>query len=366
MKDDRTLEVLSVDIAGIMEGRVPDVLLRNEDVLYIPSRKEIIDMQTLTIHGEVQYPGIYKYAANETIEDFILQAGGLTDAASMVKVDVSRRITNPYASESQDTLAYTYSFSLKDGFVIDADSSGIFHLEPFDEVYVRKSPGYSPQQNVLVEGEVLFEGTYTLSKKGERLSEIVAKAGGLSKTAYAAGARLIRQRTPEELARQEALRKAALRTGGKDSIDVSKLDMGSTYPVGIQLDQALSHPGSDADIQLREGDRLIIPEYSGTVKINGEVMYPNTTGFVEGKRLSYYINQAGGFGDNAKKNQTYIIYMNGTVAKADRKHKPMPGCEIVVPTKQRGSKMSTAEMLAIGSTSASIATMIATLVNLFK
>lgn len=366
MKDDRTLEVLSVDLAGIMNGTQPDVLLRNEDVLFVPSRREILDMQTLTIHGEVLYPGVYKYAANETIEDFILQAGGLTDAASMVKVDVARRVNNPYASESQDTLAMTYSFSLQDGFVINSDSTGIFHLEPFDEVYVRKSPGYTTQQNVFVEGEVLFEGTYTLSMKGERLSTIVERAGGLSNTAYAAGARLIRQRTSEELARQESLRRAARRSGERDSIDINRLDMGSTYAVGIQLDQALAHPGSDADIVLREGDRLIIPEYLGTVKINGEVMYPNTTGYVEGKSLSYYINQAGGYGSNAKKSQTYIIYMNGTVAKADRKHKPMPGCEIVVPTKQRGNKMSTAEMLAIGSTTASIATMIATLVNLFK
>ncbi|MBQ9356501.1 MAG: SLBB domain-containing protein [Prevotella sp.] len=366
MKDDRTLEVLSVDLAGIMDGSQPDVMLRNEDVLFVPSRREILDMQTLTIHGEVLFPGVYKYAANETIEDFILQAGGLTDAASMVKVDVARRVSNPYATESQDTLAMTFSFSLQDGFVINADSTGVFHLEPFDEVYVRKSPGYTTQQNVYVEGEVLFEGTYTLSMKGERLSTIIERAGGLSNTAYAAGARLVRQRTPEEQARQESLRRAAMRSGGRDSIDISRLDMGSTYSVGIQLDQAMAHPGSDADIVLREGDRLIVPEYIGTVKINGEVMYPNTTGYVEGKPLSYYINMAGGYGSNAKKRQTYIIYMNGTVAKADRKHRPMPGCEIVVPTKQRGNKMSTAEMLTIGSTTASIATMIATLVNLFK
>ncbi len=364
MKADRTLEVLSVDIAGILEGRVADVPLRNEDVLWIPSKKESIEMPTLTIHGEVQYPGIYKYASNETIEDFILQAGGLTDAASMVKVDVARRISNPYATESQDTLARYFSFSIKDGFVVDGEQA--FHLEPFDEVYVRKSPGYSPQQNVYVEGEVLFEGTYTLTKKSERLSEMIKKAGGLSKTAYPAGARLIRQRTTEELARQEALQKAAKRSGGKDSIDISKLDLGATYPVGIQLDKALANPGGDDDIILREGDRIIVPEYSGTVKINGEVMYPNTTSFVEGENLAYYINQAGGFGENARKRQTYIIYMNGNVAKADRKHKPKPGCEIVVPTKQQSRRMSTAEMLAIGSSTASIATMIATLVNIFK
>lgn len=366
MKSDRTLEVLSVDLAGILEDRVGDVALQNEDVLFIPSRKETLEAQTITIHGEVQNPGIYKYADNETVEDFILQAGGLTDAGSMAKVDVARRIVNPNATTTQDTIAYTYSFALKDGFIIDGDNS--FTLQPFDVVYVRKSPGYMEQQNVSIEGEVMFEGTYTLSKKSERLSEVVKRAGGLTKTGYAKGARLLRQRTPEEMERQNALIQAARRSqsGGKDSINIDKLDLGSTYSVGIELDKALANPGSDADIVLRTGDRIVVPEYSGTVKINGEVMYPNTVGFVEGKKLSYYINQAGGWGNNPKKNQTYIIYMNGTVAKADRKHKPMPGCEIVVPTKQRGSKLSTAELLAIGTSTASIATMIATIVNVLK
>ena len=364
MKDNRTLEVLSVDIAGIIDGRVADVPLQNEDVLYIPSRRELTESQTLTIHGEVQYPGVYKYADNETIEDFILQAGGLTEAASTVKVDVARRIIDQSATSTLDSIAQTFSFAVKDGFVIEGDQA--FHLEPFDEVYVRKSPGYSPQQNITVEGEVLFEGTYTLSKKSERLSEIIKKAGGLSKTAFAKGTRLIRQRTPEELARQQALMAAARRSSGKDSIDISKIDLGPTYPVGVDLEEAMRHPGSDADVVLREGDRIIVPEYSGTVKINGEVMYPNTVGFAEGMSLKDYINQAGGYNDNAKKRQTYIIYMNGNVAKASRKHKPAPGCEIVVPTKQQRSKLTTTETLAIGTSTASIAAMIATLVNALK
>jgi len=364
MKADRTLEVLGVDVEGIMSGRVADVPLRNEDVLYIPSRTDAQTLQTLTIHGEVQYPGIYKYADNETIEDFIMQAGGPTEAASLVKVDVARRFIDPYATESKDTISQTFSFKVKDGFIIDGTPG--FTLQPYDEVYVRRSPGYSKQQNVTLEGEVLFEGTYTLSKKSQRLSEIIKQAGGLSKTAYAKGARLIRQRTSEERARQEALLAAARRSSSKDSIDVSKIDVSPTYPVGIELDKALEDPGSDADITLREGDRIIVPEYIGTVKINGEVMYPNTTSFMEGKSLKYYINQAGGYSDNAKKNQTYIIYMNGNVAKADRKHKPQPGCEIVVPTKHRGNRLSTAEVLTIGTSTASIATMIATLVNILK
>lgn len=367
MKPNRTLEVVSVDVEGILEGRVADVPLKNEDVLYVASRKEVQDDQTLTIHGEVQYPGIYRYAENETLEDFIVQAGGLNNSASVVKVDVARRIIDNHATTSQDTIAHTYSFALKEGFVIDGEPG--FHLMPYDEVYVRKSPGYTEQQNVKVEGEVLFEGTYTLSKKSERLSEIIKKAGGLTKTAYAKGARLVRTRTPEEQMRDENLQKMAMRqknSEGKDTLDLSKLDIGTTYPVGIELDQALAHPGSDADIVLREGDRIIVPEYTGTVKINGEVMYPNTVNFVEGKGLGYYINQAGGYSQNAKKKQTYIIYMNGNVAQPDRKHKPQPGCEIIVPTKVKGNRMTTTEMLAIGTSTASIATMIATMVNLFK
>ena len=366
MKDNRTLEVLSVDVEGIMSGRLADVPLKNEDVLYIPTRIDALSLQTVTIHGEVQYPGIYRYAENETLEDFVLQAGGLTEAASVMKVDVARRIIEPTATATRDSISQTYTFALKDGFVIEGDQA--FHLQPYDEVYVRRSPGYAEQENVVVEGEVMYAGTYTLAVKGQRISQIIANAGGLKKTAYAQGARLIRKRTVEERARQEALMMAARRSAGsgKDSIDISKLDVGPTYAVGIELDKALSHPGGDADIQLRDGDRIIIPEYSGTVKINGEVMYPNTVSFVKGKNHKYYVNLAGGYGDQAKKRQTYIIYMNGNVAKADRKHKPQPGCEIVVPTKQQHERMSTAEVMTIGTASASIATMIATLVNLLK
>ena len=366
MKDDRTLEVLAVDVAGIMSERLADVPLKNEDVLYIPTRTEALALQTITIHGEVQYPGIYRYADNETLEDFVLQAGGLTEAASVMKVDVARRIIDPTATTSRDSISQIYSFALKDGFVIDGDQA--FHLQPYDEVYVRRSPGYTEQENVIVEGEVMYAGPYTLAVKGQRISQIISHAGGLKKTAYAQGARLIRRRTAEERARQEALMMAARRSAGsgKDSIDISKLDVGPNYTVGIDLVKAIDNPGSDADIQLRDGDRIIIPEYTGTVKINGEVMYPNTVSFVNGKNHKYYINLAGGYGDQAKKRQTYIIYMNGNVAKADRKHKPMPGCEIVVPTKQQHERMSTAEIMTIGTASASIATMIATLVNLLK
>lgn len=377
MKKDRTLEVLPVDVEGILSGKVADMPMQPNDVLFIPTKQELMEEQTITIHGEVNYPGIYKYASNETIEDFVLQAGGLKNSASTVKVDVARRIVNPKALTNDSIIAKTYSFSLKDGFVIDGKSG--FELMPFDEVYVRKSPGFYKQQNIIVDGEVMFSGTYTLSKKNTRLSDVIKAAGGINDRGYAAGATLVRKINESERKRLEAAKKMALeqyetvaaeeaaRTGQKidmsNSERIKKFQIEDTYSIGIELDKALANPGSDADIVLREGDRIVVPQYTGTVKINGEVMYPNTVGYVKGKKASYYIDQAGGYGNKAKKRQSYIIYMNGTVAKVSHNAKPMPGCEIVVPAKAT-TKMSVAETMTIGTSVASIATMIATLANI--
>ena len=349
-------------------------------------RLAIAEMQverTITIHGEVHYPGIYKYAANETLEDFVLQAGGLKQTASTVKVDVARRIINPKAVTTDSIIARTYSFALKDGFVIDGESG--FKLEPFDEVYVRKSPGFNKQQNVEVTGEVMFAGTYTLSKRKSRLSDLIKAAGGVNDLAYVKGARLERRiNETERLRMEEVLRKqreeaennrlkeiassnnaSALSQINTATTDLQKFNIGSTYYVGIDLDKALANPGGDEDVELREGDRIIVPQYNGTVKINGEVMYPNTVAYEKGKSTSYYIDQAGGFSSDAKKRNAYIIYMNGKVAKVSHRAKPQPGCEIVVPRKSR-TRMSLAETISLGTGAASIATMIATIANVLK
>lgn len=376
MKKDRTLEVVPVDVEGILDGTVPDIPIQNNDVLFIPTKQEMMEEQTITIHGEVQYPGIYRYADNETLEDFVLQAGGLKQTASTVKVDVSRRIVNPKALTTDSVIARTYTFALKDGFVIDGTPG--FKLMPFDEVYVRKSPGYYKQQNVVVEGEVMFSGTYTLSKKNQRLSDLIKSAGGVNDRGYVAGARLERKVNESERARMEAVLKKAKEEAEqmeieaakenkkidlKDSEKIKKFEIPEFYSVGIELDKALANPGCDADIVLREGDKIIVPQYNGTVKINGAVMYPNTVGFQKGKKAKYYINQAGGFSEKAKKSQTYIVYMNGTIAKVSQNAKPKPGCGIVVPEKEI-NKMTIAEKMTIGTSVASIATMIATLANI--
>ena len=365
MKKDRTLEVKSIDLLGILEGNVPDIELKNEDVIFVGSREEEKEDQTITIHGEVNYPGIYKFASNETVEDLVLQAGGLTNAASLAKVDVSRRIIEPNATEAGDTLAFTYSFALNPDFTIPQGEAP-FTLQPFDEVYIRRSPNYNEQQNVTIEGEVQFQGNYTLTSSSQRLSEIIKQAGGLTKRAYPEGAKLLRQMTPEERELMETMLRTAQRNSGNDSIDVKKLLTLTTFPVAIELDKAMANPGSDDDPYLREGDRIVVPRYTSTVSINGEVLYPNTVRYKAGEKADYYIDLAGGVSSSGKRSQTIIIYMNGMVAKADRKHKPRPGCQIVVPTKARRRGLGLTEWLSIGTSTASIATMIATIANLIK
>ena len=365
MRPDRTLEVIPVDVEGIMSGKVADIPLQKNDVLFVPTKGEMMQQQTVTIHGEVMYPGIYKFAANETLEDLVLQAGGLKESASTTKVDVARRIINPKALSTDSVISRTYTFALKDGFVIDGETG--FTLQPFDEVYVRKSPGYNVQKNIAVQGQVMFAGTYTLTSKNERLSDAIKRAGGVTDLAYIRGARLERRITPDERLRMETvLRMVEIQNDKDDSVEKKRLDLGDTYYVGIELEKALAEPGGDADLVLREGDKLIVPEYNGTVKISGNVMYPNTVAYEKGRRPAWYINQAGGFGNRAKKSNTYIIYMNGTVARVGHNAKILPGCEIVVPIKPEKNGKALAQWLAIGTPVAGIATLIATIANLIK
>lgn len=364
--EDLSHEVIAVDLGGLLKGTVADIPLQKNDILYIPSIHDLKEEETISIHGEVASPGTFLFSKNMTIEDLLVQSGGLLEAAATTKVDITRRIKDPKSTSFSSVLGKTYSFDIKDGLVVGGE--GDFHLEPFDEVYVRKSPAYRKQQNVVVAGEVLFGGNYALVKKNERLSDLISKAGGITPDAYVKGARLIRKMTEEEQRRQADAVRMARRGEGKDSISVEKLNISDTYTVGINLEKAISNPGSDFDLVLREGDVLFIPEYINTVKISGAVMYPNTVLYKRGESLRYYINQAGGYGNLAKKKKAYVVYMNGTVSRLKSRDKKAiePGCEIIVPSKEEKKRMSTAEILGMGSTTASIAAMIATMVNLFK
>jgi len=364
-KPDRTQEVIAIDIQGVLNGQAEDVKLQNNDVLYIPSIFDLKENYTVQIGGAVGTPGTYRFAEGMSIEDLIIQAGGLKESASVVKIDVARRIKNPKSTETASLLAENYTLTLKDGFVIDGNQN--FTLQPFDEVFVRHSPGYQTQQSVRITGEVLFGGDYVLSKRGERLSDLVRRAGGLSPEAYLAGARLIRKMDEDERARVETLLKLS-KQNSKDSIDLNRLDIGNEYYVGIQLSEALKNPGSEYDIVLREGDVLKIPEYTGTVKISGAVMYPNTVVYKKGAKLKHYIEQGGGFAARAKKRKVFIVYMNGTVAKSKTfsKAKAVPGCEIIVPLKPSRKGAGLAEIMGIASSTTSIAALVTSIINSTK
>lgn len=364
MKQDRTLEALSLDLAGIMAGTVADVPLRNEDLLFVPTQANRIAERTVTIQGEVMSPGSYQYAENETIEDLVLRAGGLTEAASTAKVDVSRRVSNSKALQAGQNISQNFSFALKDGFVVDGQQG--FTLQPYDVVQVRRSPGYLEPRNVRVEGEVCFEGSFTLSKKNQRLSDLIKAAGGVTDEAYVKGTRLERQLNDDERARLEmALKTARQNATEKDSVDLSQIEISNTYIVGIDLEKALAQPGGNYDITVREGDRIIVPEYSNTVKISGNVLFPNTVSYQQGKSWHYYINQAGGFGQRSRKSHSYIVYQNGTVSQVG-KGKVEPGCEIIVPQKGKRDMSNIMQWVSIGTSMASLATMAATIGNLLK
>lgn len=334
LKPDRTMEVISVDVAGIMSEAIPDIPLKNEDVLFIPTNTENIKERTLTITGAVMSPGTYEYADNTTIEDLIIMAGGLRDQASLARVDVSRRILDPMATEKSNQIAESFSFDIKDGLVINNDRQ--FFLQPYDVVHVRRSPAFHTARTITITGEVNYEGDFTLENKSMRLSDAIKMAGGATDAAYLRGARLIRKMNDEERVRMRATREAVreLLVDRNDSLAWNRMDLDNSYPVGIELDEAIKNPGSDKDVLLREGDRIYVPEYNGSVKVSGDVMFPNTVFYEKGQNAKFYVKQAGGFGHRAKKSKMFIVYQNGTVGIAKKGAMPEPGCEIVVPSKR--------------------------------
>ena len=362
-RENLTSEVLPVDVKGIMEGSAADVELRNNDLLYIPSIHDIKDEGDVYISGEIKNPGTYPYADNMTLEDFVITAGGLKETASLVRVDVARRVKDNKGTEASETVSQNFTFGLKDGFIVDGEPG--FVLEPYDQVFVRKSPSYSVQKIVTVKGEVLFEGEYSLNRKNERLSNLIERAGGITAFGYTKGAKLTRVANEDEKNRMADVLDIMRRELGEGLTDSLKLELDSVFTVGIDLEAALANPGSSADIVLREGDVISVPEMTSTVKINGAVMMPNTVTYLDGKNVGYYLNQAGGYSQNAKKSKKFIIYMNGHVEKVKARSKKVePGCEIVVPNKVK--KNTFGNIMGYTTSIASLAMMVASIANLVK
>jgi protein involved in polysaccharide export with SLBB domain len=377
LNPDFTTTVVAVDIRGILNGTSPDIELKPEDILNIPSLFDLREPYTIKVSGAVNYVDtVLPYRNNLTVEDAIMMAGGLKESAATVNVEVARRIKDTKTYENSNRTAEVFNFELNDNLgLISVDgknSNSVFTLEPFDEVYVRFSPGYQEQQVVKVDGEITFSGDYVLAEKNSRLSNIIAKAGGITSDAYVKGASLKRQLTEDEMRRLETLLQLSTNKQSRDSVALS-LENIKNYSVGIDLEKALANPGSAHDVVLRDGDELYIPQLQSTVKINGAVTYPNSVTYTKGMSVGNCLSQAGGYNDIARK-YPIVIYMNGKVATTKKSFiffkrypKVEPGCEIVVPTKtQRDRKTSLAEVLSIASSTTSMAAMVTSIINTMK
>ena len=377
-REDKTREMTSVDVLGILNGEATDVPLRNGDVLFIPNKLEMQGERTMQVSGEVNYPGVYPFAEKTTLKDVILQSGGMTHAGSLARIDVYRRLRDANALEDGAAAAESFSFALDENYDLVKDT--VFELKPFDVVYIRKSPGYEEQKNVNVRGQVNFPGTYAMTTKNYRLSDLIRDCGGISDQGYTHGASLVRTMNEAERQQRDALNlrsqieiyEDGLRDGKDMNMQVadSLLSMKSisdnTYPVAIELEKALAEPGCIYDLILREGDVITVPRPEFTVKVSGEVMHPVSMAYEEGKNLNYYIRHAGGYARKAYRSKVYGIHMNGSVVKlsANSIRDIEPGTEIVVPSKAGKKGMTTPEILSMSSTAASMASVIVALMNI--
>ena len=377
-REDKTKEIMNVDAKGILEGTAVDIPLHNGDVLFIPDNLDMRGNLTIEVNGEINYPGVYPYAEHTTLKDMILLAGGITQAGSLARVDVFRRLRDVNATEDSQRAAEHFTFALNEDFSLTRDT--IFELTPFDVVYIRKSPAYEEQKYVNVTGQVNFPGTYTMTKKNYRLSDLIQDCGGVTDQGYLRGASLLRVMTQKEreqrnisnLRAQIDLYEEGLREGKDlnlqiaDSLLAMKTVTAGTYSVAIDLERVIKEPGSVQDLVLREGDVLNIPTPNNTVKVSGEVMHPVSMPYVKGKSVKYYIKHAGGYANKAYKRHAYGIHMNGSVIKLSSKtaQNIEPGTEIVIPSKTGRKRMSTTEVMATSSSAASLASVIVALMNI--
>lgn len=362
-KPDWTMEALSIDLEGLMAGRVKDIALRANDMLLIASVSDMQEDYTVTVFGSVSRPDTYPYAENMTVEDLLVAAGGLLESASTANVTVTRRMKDSKSMAISEQLFETFTINLNDDLKVDGEG---FVLQPFDQVFVRRSPVYITQSSVRIDGEVAFAGNYPLSHRNMRISEVVAAAGGANPEAFIEGAYLLRRMTSEEQQQARALRDMIESQAGgnnRDSLSMASVDLSNVYTVGIDLENALANPGSDADIVLRDGDVISIPEYNGTVKVMGAVMYPNSVTFQPGKSLKYYTKAAGGFDNNARKNRAFVIYMNGMVASG-MSAEIRPGCIVIIPSKAYREPVKWNEVISMLSSTASVSAVVLSAINL--
>lgn len=386
------LESFSIDLEALLSGHAPDPVLKKDDIVVIPSIFDLQEEYYVQIDGEISRPGKYPYMINSTVEDVIIQAGGLLESASMAQLEIARRVKDPTATSTTNRLAEIYYYPInKDLRLSEAGKN--MKLEPFDRIFIRRSPGYEEQLTVVIEGEVLFPGQYSISNKDERMSDLIRRAGGLTPDAYPEGASLTRRFPADMTNRQIAIESSnLLRQDYRNQVDISDPTLSGNnqlkaqklklldsllmiavnkreQAIGIDLVKIISNPHSKYDLIVQEGDILRVPKLLQTVSLTGALLHPITVRYDERFNFRHYISSAGGYAQNARPAKSYVIYANGSVditrsfLGIKKYPKLGPGAEIVVPEKELKRNVTTAEIISISSALSSMVLVMVTLIN---
>lgn len=394
------LETIPVDLEALLDGKLADIMLKREDIVTIPSVFDLQEEYYVQIDGEVRSPGQYPFMYNSTVEDIIIQAGGLLESASMARLEVARRVKDAQSTAVSNKVADIFYYQISKDLRLSDAGKGLV-LEPFDRIFIRRSPGYEVQITAFVEGEVIFPGEYSISGKDERISDIINRAGGLTPDAYPKGASLIRMYKIDEKERAKAIQSGDLlrqsffaqttnsgyypyeRTNADilkderkrqvlDSIITAATLYRDEQAIGIDLEKILAEPHGRHDILIQEGDRLVIPKELQTVSLSGELLHPITARYDQSNHFKDYVRNAGGFTSNANKSKSFVIYANGSVditrgfIGIKNYPKVEPGAEIVVPKKDAVKRMTASQWITLGSSLTSMALLVVTLINTMK
>lgn len=362
----------SVNLADILANRIPDVPLKRLDVVYIPSVFEMSENSTVRVYGAINNADaevgvIFPFIKDQTIEDVLVKVGGLTEAASLSRIELVRRKRNVDPTQAGAQISELFYFDINDDLSVSGDAQR-FKLMPYDEIFVRNSPNYSKQLFVNIEGEVLYPDIYAIQKKDEKISDLILRAGGMTPLAYMDGATLLRkvQLSEAEIElRKQTIADLSLANPNNQSIQVTEISPEKEEAIGISLRRILENPGSDDDMILQEGDLIRIPKRLETVRIQGEVLYPTSVKF-RGNGLRSYISKSGGFTKKSSRSKAYVLYANGSVDRTRRflfvnvYPRIEPGSEIIVPQRVMNTQQQLSQfqniLATLGATLTSITT----------
>ncbi|NIJ53344.1 SLBB domain-containing protein [Dyadobacter arcticus] len=342
-RDDLVIQSIPINYTDIINNTAPDLILTRLDQVIIPSKFEMAEASYVSVEGEVNNPrigeneGKFPYTIDMTLEDVLVQAGGLKESAYTTEVEVVRRKRNSIAGAANAQISEVFKFDVSRDLSLNSKASG-FPLFPFDQVIVRKSPNYVEQQTVFVEGEVLVNGPYTIVNKNDKISDIIKRAGGLTDLAYPEGATLLRRTMVKNLEEPTDYEQAEVTEQSiKKGTIIGDTPNVKEEKIGIVLKNILKNPGSFEDLIVQEGDIIRIPKRLETVQVAGSVLYPTSVKYGKGMTFSDYISQSGGFTTQSLRKSSYIKYPNGNIDRTRRflffnvYPRVEPGSEIFVP-----------------------------------